>query len=65
MQSALLLLVVLVCTVCVSNSFVITNNRIQRSTVSGTKHPTTLLMSKASQEKADEKKRKQAMVNFT
>lgn len=65
MQSALLLLVVLICTICVSNSFVITNNRIQRSSVSGTKHPTALLMSKASQEKADEKKRKQAMVNYT
>ena len=62
MQSALLLLLLVVCIISVSNAFVMTSNRIQRSFVKGAIHPTALLMSKASQEKADEKKRKQAMV---
>lgn len=56
-----LLISVLVCIVSIAHSFHASSNRIQKTSM-GTKHPTSLLMSKASQEKADEKKRKQAMV---
>mmetsp|Transcript_21709 Transcript_21709/g.21016 ORF Transcript_21709/g.21016 Transcript_21709/m.21016 type:complete len:84 (+) Transcript_21709:149-400(+) len=60
MMSQFLLLLVLVTILSNVQSFVGRSNRVQTST--NFKHP-ALLMSKASQEKADEKKRKQAMVD--
>jgi hypothetical protein len=59
MMSQFLLLLVLVTILSNVQSFVGRSNRVQTSTTF--KH-SALLMSKASQEKADEKKRKQAMV---
>ena len=50
-----LFITVLVCIVSIAHSFHASSNRIQKASL-GTKHPTSLLMSKASQEKADEKK---------
>ena len=59
----LLLVLVIVSIFSIAQSFVGSSNRVQRATI-GSTYPSALLMSKASQEKADEKKRKQAMVSI-
>lgn len=61
-SKAFLLFLVLVSIFSVVESFVGGSSRVCQTSTIKTTFPSALLMSKASQEKADEKKRKQAMV---